>query len=562
MSHPLQYWASQQAQLRPNAVALVMADRSMTYGELEKMSNQIARCLRAVGCRNGDRTCLLLPKSVEAIASIHGVLKAGAIYVPMDSESPARRLSRVIDACRPTVILATDQMLGKLAELRSSSPAAAAAAIGFIAGKANNDMQVNIAFDVDDIAAQPSALGNWRPNNDGPAHILFTSGSTGIPKGVVITHDMVRSFVDWGRDYFGITSADRLSQHPPLHFDLSTFDIFGGLSAGAELHLVPPACNLQPDKMAAFIRDSALSQWFSVPSALVYMSKFDVVRPNDFPTLKRLLWCGEVFPTSALIYWMERLPHVQFTNLYGPTEATIASSYYTLPTCPKKKSEAIPIGRPCPGEDLLILGPDLKSVEPGTIGDLYIRGVGLSPGYWEDPERTQQAFLDDVETLSRHGRIYKTGDLAKQDESGLFYFLGRKDMQVKSRGYRIELGEIEIALAALDDVAECATVAIDQGGFEGATICCAYVLADGVKSTSGALRAALTSMLPRYMLPTLWHEYTALPKNQNGKIDRRYLSEKFLGKLKPKEHNATSDPHGQLTVVAGGPDTRQDEPAR
>lgn len=155
--------------------------------------------------------------------------------------------------------------------------------------------------------------------------------------------------MDWGIGYFNVTPADRNSGQTPLHFDLSTFDIYGTLTAGSELHLVPPELNLLPHKLAAFIRETEPTQWFSVPSILNYIAKFDALRDNDFPQMKRLLWCGEVLPTPALIYWMRKLPHLAFTNLYGPTEATIAISYYSVPKCPESENQAIPIGSPCAG---------------------------------------------------------------------------------------------------------------------------------------------------------------------------------------------------------------------
>ena len=201
-----------------------------------------------------------------------------------------------------------------------------------------------VRFSLGDLESYSGAPLDYQNRREDPAHILFTSGSTGTPKGVVITHSNVIHFIEWANRYFGICSSDRLSAHPPLHFDLSTFDMFGAFAAGAELHLVSPTLNLLPHKMADFIRVSELTQWFSVPSILSYMAKFDVVSFNDFPTLKRVLWCGEVFPTPPLIYWMKRLPKVSFTNLYGPTEATIASSYYTVPKCPEDERAAIPIG--------------------------------------------------------------------------------------------------------------------------------------------------------------------------------------------------------------------------
>src|SRR5207249_9479378 len=226
-------------------------------------------------------------------------------------------------------------------------------------------------------------------------------------KGVVITHDSVGHFIDWAVRYFGTGPADRISGHPPLHFDLSTFDIFATLSTGAELHLVPPEMSLLPHKLAALIRDHQLTQWFSVPTVLNYLAKFDVVRQDDFPALRRVLWCGEVLPTPTLIHWMRRLPHVTFTNLYGPTETTIASSYYTVPRCPADEREPIPIGAACGGEELMVLDEELRPVATGDMGELYIRGVGVSPGYWRDLEKTRSVFLPWRDGAGTLERIYK-----------------------------------------------------------------------------------------------------------------------------------------------------------
>src|SRR5216117_3855320 len=316
-----------------------------------------------------------------------------------------------------------------------------------------------------------------------------------------------------------------MSSHPPLHFDLSTFDVFGTFAAGAQLHLVPPDLSLLPNALAEFIRHAELTQWFSVPSLLSYMAKLDVVQFNDFPALRRLLWCGEVFPTPALRYWMARLPHATFTNLYGPTETTIASSYYAVPTCPEHDGVAIPIGTPCEGEELLVLSDTLRPVSPGEIGDLYIRGVGLSPGYWRDPEKTRGAFLP--YPADARERIYRTGDLARLAADGLIYFVGRADSQIKARGYRIELGEIEAALQSLAELQESAVVALPTDGFEGTMICCAYVPRPGAAVTPLSLRTALGRLLPAYMMPTHWKAYERLARNANGKIDRRRIKEEW-----------------------------------
>lgn len=527
----LQRWVTEQAERCLDAIALIMGQERLTYGQLEASTNQLARMLRAAGCQRGDRVCLLMPKSPVAIVSILGTLKADGIYVPLDPSSPASRVARMIATCEPRCVLAAGPVAPLLDEIFLQDELRTSISVGWMEPERVAGERFRAEFSQADLQSYPDRPLDYRNVWDDAAYILFTSGSTGTPKGVVITHANVIHFVEWATRYFGINSSDRISAHPPLHFDLSAFDIFGTFAAGAQLHLVPPELNLLPNKLADFIRASELTQWFSVPSALTYMAKFDVVRFNDFPSLERLLWCGEVLPTPALIHWMKRLPHVRFTNLYGPTEATIASSYYTVPWCPEDERAPIPIGTACEGEELLVLSDELRPVPSGEVGDLYIRGVGLSPGYWRDPEKTRTVFLPNPRRADPSDRIYKTGDMAKVGDDGLVYFLGRADSQIKSRGYRIELGEIEAAFNAMACLQECAVMAIPTAGFEGATICCAYVSVPAVQVTSMALRKELSKVLPPYMLPSRWRALEKLPRNANGKIDRRQLREDFHREL-------------------------------
>ena len=526
MTRLLQQWVTRQADLRPDAGALVSGEERMTYGELEQATNRLARLLRAVGCQRGDRVALLLPKSVPALLGMVGALKADCAHVPLDTSNPPARLAKVLEQCECRCILATRSTGRLLEEILSLHALPGSVRIGWMDSPPAG-LNITPAFSMDDLPSFSDAPLGYENDSGDMAHILFTSGSTGRPKGVVITHRNVIHFVEWAVKYFGTSPSDRISCQPPLHFDLSTFDIFGTFAAGAQLHLVPPALNLLPHRLAEFIRSSELTQWFSVPSVLVYMAKFDVVRPNDFPSLRRLLWCGEAFPTPGLIYWMSRLPHVSFTNLYGPTEATIASSYYRVPSCPEDPRAPISIGTACDGEELLVLDESLQPVPVGEVGDLYIRGVGLSPGYWRDPERTAAVFLKDSRSPDPEDRIYKTGDLARIGEDGLFYLLGRADSQVKSRGYRIELGEIEAAMNTIDGVQECAVVAIQSDGFEGTTICCAYVSCPGVEVPPDTVRKRLAELLPHYMIPSRWVVLGEMPKNANGKADRPKLKEEF-----------------------------------
>jgi amino acid adenylation domain-containing protein len=525
----LQEWLTRQAQSRSGAPALHWKGKTVTYGELERQANRLAWMLVQQGCARGDRVALLLPKGPLAIASMLAVLKADCSYTPLDPANPATRIARVLGAlecrCVLAVVSTGELLLDALQQLRHA--ALPAPPVGLLESEIDA-LACGAQFGLDDLAACPAEPPQSRNGSQDPAHILFTSGSTGIPKGVVITHANVIHFVEWAVRHFGMGPTDRVSGHSPLHFDLSTFDVYGAFAAGATLYPIPAEANLLPHKLALLIEDARLTQWFSVPSILNHMAKLDVVRPGALPSLRRVLWCGERFPASGLMYWMQRLPKVQFTNLYGPTETTIASSYYRVLRCPRDEREEIPIGQGCDGEELLVLDAELRQLPPGQIGDLYIRGPGLSPGYWRDPGRTAAAFIANPFSSHPGDRLYRTGDLAKVDENGRIVLLGRADSQVKSRGYRIELGEIEAALDGVAGLQESAVVAVESDGFEGNLLCCAYVPRPGSEVTPPILRQRLAEVLPGYMLPSRWKQLDRLPLNQNGKTDRPALRELWL----------------------------------
>ena len=499
----------------------------MSYGELATLASRFAHALLEIGCRPGDRVALILPKEIRTIAAMVGTLMAGCAYVPIDLASPATRASRIVATADVSLTFVHSSAAALLDGIVAEGGAGPRPVVATTADAPVEGASFRTSFDAGTIAQLPETPPAVTVRTDAAAHILFTSGSTGLPKGVLITHDNVAAFLDWALPAFGIGADDRLSSHPPLHFDLSTFDVFGALSSGAELRLVDPALNVSPRGLARFIDEAELTQWFSVPSTMTFLASADAVPDGGWQSLRRVLFCGEVLPTRVLRHWMERLPHARFTNLYGPTEATIASSYHTFDAIPADDTEPIPIGVACEGEELLVLDDALAPAATGEIGDLYIGGVGLSPGYWRDEEKTDAAFVRDPRDPDR--RLYRTGDLARLGDDGLLYFLGRVDSQIKSRGYRIELGEVETAVNALDAIRESAVVGCESDGFEGTQIGCAYASADGVSATPVELRTQLVETLPRYMLPTRWLELDELPKNANGKIDRPRLRELLSG---------------------------------
>lgn len=521
-------WSREQAHINGNQVAVSLNDDKITYKELESESNKLASMLIKQNLKPGDRVGLFMEKTPKTIMAMLGITKAGGICVPLDPHSPTERVIKIIRSSNPSLLFVDHQTTYQFQYVMHSDPDTGLIPWVWWSEKPlihGDDFPPQFIYR--NIEGQKNEAHQVIRNPESAAHILFTSGSTGQPKGVVITHKNVESFINWAVPFFNMKQGEHTSCHSPLHFDLSTFDIYGTFASGSHLHLVPAGISTDPKKLSAFILDNKLNQWFSVPSALSYLAKFKAIPEGGYPDLKRLIWCGEVFQLPGLKYWMENLPDVQFTNLYGPTEATIASSYYTVNTLPDGLTE-IPIGTPISNEKLLILDKDLRRKKVGEVGDLYIAGNGLSRGYWKDLAKTKAAFLGYTNEEGRRERIYKTGDLASLGKDGLVYFHGRTDYQIKSRGYRIELGEIEKALSRDEMLREYAVVPVQINGFGGTGIGCAYVGTEVKNGTlAPLLKQKLKDKIPSYMMPQLWREYEQLPRNGNGKIDRKQLSDHF-----------------------------------
>jgi amino acid adenylation domain-containing protein len=517
MSKTLHSWISEAADRAPTNEAVVGEDVTMTYGDIEEYSSRLAATLRAHGCRKGDRVAIAMPTSARAVASLIGVLKAGCAYVPLDLTGALSRVAQMIDQCEPKAVLFAGcgpQVVDNL-EVRG---ALRGSALGWLDGSAEPPPAMTFASNDVWGASPDGALA--RVTEHDLAYILFTSGTTGSPKGVPITHGNVRAFIGWAIDYFGLGPRDRLSGHTALTFDLSTFDVYATFAAGASLHHVPSRVRMMPHQVADFIEERELTLWFSVPSQLAYVARFHGLEARHPSSLRHVAWCGDVLHTPSLCYWKRHLPGVAFTNLYGPTETTVASSYHRVPDDFDDPNADVPIGIPLPGEELLVLDDELRRVPPGEVGDIYIKGVGLSVGYWRDPERTAAAFLPAPGANGDGARMYRTGDRGRLQPDGTVAFLGRSDFQIKTNGYRVEPAEVENAILQLDEVAACAVVPLAAADFSGTVIGCAYVSSNGHPLRAAEVKKRLGDRLPSYMIPSRWLVLEDLPVDTRGKVDR------------------------------------------
>lgn len=509
------------AERYPDRAAVADPQSSLSYAALEQHANQLAHTLRETGVRQGDRVGLFLNKSVEAIVGVYGILKTGAAYVPLDPFAPASRLAYIARNCDIRCLVTGQEKSGAWGDLLD-----AGAPVDSIVVLNADDREIappregirclgrEALVGAQDTVPPISTIGQDL------AYILYTSGSTGQPKGVMLSHLNALAFVRWCHDYFQASAEDVFSNHAPLHFDLTILDIYTAAMAGGRLDVVPPEVSVFPVQLAAFIDQHAITIWYSVPSVLTMLALHGNLAPGRLPSLRHMIFAGEVFPTKHLRNLMKALPHARFTNLYGPTETNVCT-YYRVPVLPEDQTEPIPIGRAIDNVEVFAVSESGERLPPGEVGELYVRGVTVAYGYWGDPEKTARAFLTNAVVPSQN-RIYRTGDLVRENGEGDYLFLGREDHQIKSRGYRIEIGDIEAAVYAHPDVAECAVIPVPDE-VVGNRIK-AVVVAKRQGLSEGDLAAFLATLLPKYMIPETFEFVTAIPKTSTGKVDRQALS--------------------------------------
>ena len=457
-----------------------------------------------------------MDKSADTVAVLHAVLRAGGAYVPIDTFAPAARVAHIVRDCSLELVVTGHQKRKKWAEVVADGipPVHVLVATG--------PPPPSDAGSADDVT-WPDALDRVTPRLDARevapddlAYILYTSGSTGPPKGVQLSHRNALAFVAWAVSAFDVGPDDRLSSHAPFHFDLSIFDLYAAAWAGASVVLVPRSTSKFPAELVHFIDEQALTIWYSVPSALAMLTVHAGMQPGALPSLRTVLFAGEVFPSRHLSQFMHLVPHAECWNLYGPTETNVCTAYrVTAP--PDPDTPPIPIGRAIDGVRLAVIDDDGLPVEPGVEGELLVSGPTVTSGYWGDPARTAERLGP---RAGDDGEWYRTGDRVRELPSGDLSFIGRRDHQIKSRGHRIELGEVEAALQRHPEVDECVVLAIPDDMVTNTL----HAVVTPAGLDPAMLAAHCASLVPAYMVPEQFVSLDSMPRTSSGKIDRQHLT--------------------------------------
>lgn len=493
-------WLNRSAERMPDKVALWDDREQATYKQYHDKSIGIAQAIINVGLETKKPIVVYLNKSIKVLMSFMGIAYSGNFYSPIDTEMPAVRVNKILEVLQPELVITTKELAEEFKAFNYSG--------GFLF--------------YDDIEALPFSESVQRRTNaildTDLLYVLFTSGSTGVPKGVCITHGSVIDYIDWVTDTFAITQEDSFGNQAPFYFDNSILDIYSAMKMGAALYIIPQQLFSQPILLLGFLKENKINTIFWVPSALIVVSKLKALRNVDMTdVLKRVLFCGEVMPNKQLNVWRKYLPDVTYANLYGPTEITDACTCYVVDR-EFEDDEPLPIGFPMRNTDVLVLDEkDALVTEEGVVGELCVRGTGVSKGYYRNKEKTATAFVQNPLNDSYEEKIYRTGDLVKYNERHELVYLSRKDFQIKHMGHRIELGEIETAVSSLPGISLC---------------CCLYdekhnriVCFVDKQMKKDEVNEQLKSLIPDYMLPGKVIVQEEMPINANGKIDRIRLRE-------------------------------------
>ena len=490
----------QSSQRFGDRIAICDEWEEMTYRQYHDKAVGLAKAIIDSGLGNREPIVVYLEKSVKALAAFMGIACAGDFYSPIDIGMPKQRVEKILEVLRPRAVITSKELRREFEKFNY---------------KCNYILYEEAAPLASDEEVQKR---KQKIIDTDLLYVLFTSGSTGTPKGVSITHRGVADCIDWFMDTFHISPDDRFGNQAPFYFDASVPDIYLSMASGAALYLIPQEFFAQPVRLLKYLKQNQINTIIWVPSALIVVSRLKAFKNVDLSSvLKRVLFCGEVMPNKQLNIWRHYLPDALYANLYGPTEAIYACTYYIIDR-DFSDDEPLPIGFAMKNTDIMVLDEADHLVNgPGRMGELCVRGTGISAGYYNNPEKTKEMFVQNPLNHVYEEKIYRTGDLVKYNEYGELVYVSRKDFQIKHLGHRIELGEIETAVSSLPGVTRCCCLYDEKH----ARIC--LILDRDMPKEE--LRQQLETMIPDYMLPGKVIYMKDMPLNANGKIDRVKLKE-------------------------------------
>lgn len=485
-------------------IALSDSKNQATYKELDALSDSIGTAVIEKCKSKNAPVVVFIDRNIESVISFMGIAKSGNFYVPVDRQLPVKRVELIVKTLSPVAAVMWERDKKILDE------------IGFEGERILYEEATAYPADREKL----SGVREKAIDTD-PLYAIFTSGSTGVPKGVLVCHRSVIDLIENFKVTFDFDETRVFGNQAPFDFDVSVKDIYSCIRNGATMHVIPKLFFSFPAKLIACINERKINTVIWATSALRIMENLNAFEKTLPETLRTVMFSGEVMPNKVLNYWRSKLPEVNYVNLYGPTEITCNCLYYKVDK-PFKDEDALPIGIPFKNTDILLLDGDKLITEPGVKGEICVRGTSLAHGYYNNPEKTAEAFCQNPLNKVYPELIYRTGDLAKYGEDGLIYFVSRKDYQIKHMGHRIELSEVEIAVNSLPYI-EAGCCIYDKKNeqivlfYQSEKECEREIMLDGCK------------LLPKYMMPNRMIHFTSLPMTKNAKIDRVKLKGEYLG---------------------------------
>lgn len=487
---------------------------------MEERTNQLAHFLKKQGVEKGDRVGVYLNRSLESVIGVYAILKAGGAFVPLDAAAPVARVKLLIEDCEIACLITGPVLRRQLKQLVSDAPACLQTVVGYEPEDTIKGYSWNTIADFPTSSPTVKLLGSDL------AYIMYTSGSTGNPKGIMHTHSSGLAYAKLSADLYDLQKEDVVANHCALHYDISTFGYFSAPLVGATVFMLSDAHVKFPASLIPLLAKEKVSVWYSVPLALIQMLQSGQLVNHHLGSLRWVLTGGEPFAPAHIRALMKLWPQAIFSNVYGPAEVN-QCTYYHL-NQPPADDEAIPLGQLWDDTEGLIVDADDEEVVKGEIGELLVRSATMMRGYWKRPDLTEKAFYQRSRLPGFTETFYRTGDLVKINEAGELLFLGRKDRQIKTRGYRVELEEVENALNALDEVFISA-VFPRRNGEEGWLIEALVVSTAGTVIDEINLNKQLKKTLPPYAIPNRIHFTESIPRTAAGKIDRKALLTKIEG---------------------------------